>query len=100
MTDKQVQILCNPDDKNKDTIAHRMVLLQEAVKLNNLVAIACYNGEQAEDVIMLAVITKDSGNDYVQYAPIGILFYPDDNSYTSLTPPESAISVEGNDVEH
>ena len=102
MDDKAVQVLCNPDDNNLDVIATRTSALVQAAQNNTLVAIACNNPEKGEDVILLAVMTKDGGEEYIQYAPIGELYYPGDVSYERLTPPEMAITAEDeeSDVKH
>ena len=93
MNDK-IQILCNEDDPNIDKIAERMNILNQAIENKALVAISCFDGTDAENKILLAIIAKDDNAEYVQYSPIGTLFYDHDNSYTRLTPPSSAIPVE------
>lgn len=100
MVDKQVQILCDIDDENKDIIVQRMAVLQEAVQLNNLVVILCTEKYLDMPVAMLAVMSKTQDDKYAQYSPIGTIFYPDDNSYTTLIPPESAIPTDSSNVKH
>ena len=91
---KAVQVLCDAEDSNKDIIAQRSLLLQEAVENNTLVSVACYDTAKEKDVIVLVVMTKDGGEGVAQYAPIGTLFYPDDDSFMSMQPPASALVVE------
>ena len=96
-----VQVLCDENDPNLDVIASRMAILQHAVRDNMLVAISCKDDEQGEPVILLAVISKDGGGDYLQYSPIAELYFPENASFERLTPPSKAITVEGaSNVEH
>lgn len=94
MDNQPIKLLCNEHDQNKDMIAMRTSILREAVANDSLVSIACHDKEEDKDVILLAVMTKDGGAGMVQYAPVGQLYYPDDVSYQSLTPPSSARVVE------
>lgn len=96
-----IKILCNEDDPKIDTIAERMNILNQAIENDALVAISCFDGEDGESKILLAIIGKDAGEEYVQYSPIGVLFYDEDTSYTRLTPPSDAIPVDEEvDVQH
>jgi hypothetical protein len=95
----QVQVLCNDDDPNLDVIAARTAIIQKAARDNMLVAISCKDGD--ENVILLAVVSKDGGEEYIQYSPIAQLFYPEDESFYRFTPPEAAIALSGeSDVQH
>ena len=98
--DKQIQILCDHDDPNITEISEKMSILNMAIENGTLVAIACTDNEQGEDKILLAVMAKDEGEEFIQYSPIGTLFYETDTSYMKLTPPASALPVEDEHVKH
>ena len=101
MTDKTVQVVCEEDDVNKDTIANRLSLVHDAVTLDVLVGISCVDTETKEDTTVLAVMTKDSGEGLVQYAPIGLLLPPDDKLLQRMSPKLTAYIVpEQSDVQH
>ena len=98
--DKQIQILCDQDDPNIKDITSKMSILNMAIENGSLVAIACTNYEEGKDEILLAVMAKDEGEEFIQYSPIGTLFYEEDTSYTKLSPPKSALPIENEDVKH
>lgn len=98
---KEVQVVCEPDDPNKDTIARQLAFLHDAIALETVVAISCLNTETEEDTTVIAVITKDSGSELVQYAPIGILLPPDSEQLQHIAPKLSSyIMPEATDVKH
>ena len=89
----EVQVLCDPSDPNVNMIATRMKVLEHAVATKSLVAISCKHGETNEDAILLAVMIADETGTMAEYAPIGKLYYPDDESYMQFNPPQSALAV-------
>ncbi len=98
--DKQIQILCDQDDPNIKDITSKMSILNMAIENGTLVAIACRDEVLKEDKVLLAVMAKDEGEEFIQYSPIGTLFYEEDTSYTKLSPPKSALPIEDEDVKH
>ena len=102
MTDeKLVQVVCDKDDSNKDLIAHQLNLVREAVGMDMLVGISCYDEFEDRDVTVIAVMTKDDGGELLQYAPIGIMYHPDHEIFVHITPKVTgAIQVETSDVKH
>ena len=95
---KQIQILCDKDDPKIDDIAGKMSILDLAVENNTLVAISCTDRESGEAKVLLAIMAKDEGEEFIQYSPIGTLFHEDDISYMNLSPPKSALPVEDEHV--
>lgn len=98
--EKQIQILCDSDDPRIDDITSKMSMLNMAMENSTLVAIACTDYEEGEHKILLAIMAKDEGEQFIEYSPIGTLFYKEDTSYTKLTPPTSALPVEESDAKH
>ena len=101
MENKTVQVVCEENDPNKDEIANKLALVHNAVALDVLVAISCEDDETKEDMTVLAVMTKDSGESLVQYAPIGVLVPPDHALLQRLVPKINGyIMPEESNVEH
>ena len=101
MTTNTVQVVCEENDPNKDAIASKLALVHNAVALDTLVAISCIDTETTEDVTVIAVITKDSGAELVQYAPIGVLLPPDSDYLQHVAPKLATYVVPENcNVEH